>query len=212
MKNNKILKLSDLLRKKMKKPAGQWQVWCKRPKTLAEKEMVIIGAILTQNTNWKNVNYALDNLKKADCLRLKSIFALGKENMPRLAELIRPAGFFNSKSKYLFEISKFFVEHGGVSTVARGELGTLREKLLSLRGVGPETADSILLYALGKPIFVIDEYTRRICLKYGISEEKDYHTLQKLFMENLPKEFGLFQDFHAFIVLAGQNKKNTDVF
>lgn len=186
---------------------GQWTLWCKRPKNSREKEEVIIGAILTQNTNWQNVSRAIDNLREAKRLSLKSIYELGRADKLKLAELIRPAGFFNSKTNYLFNVAEYFLKNGGVQKVQKKDKAELRKEILALKGVGPETGDSILLYALNKTIFVIDEYTRRICVKYNISRKKDYHYLQKLFTKNLPEDLATYQDLHALIVIAGKNKK-----
>jgi endonuclease-3 related protein len=192
------------LKKKYGKPAGQWQLWCKRPKTEREREEVIIGAILTQRTNWKNVELALNNLKKAKINSLREIYRTGKRS---LAPFIKPAGFYQIKAGYLFNLAKFILKnYGGLEKMKKKELKGLREELLKLKGIGPETADSILLYALDKPIFVIDEYTRRLIRKYNLAKNLNYHFLQKLFEENLRKDFRLYQDFHALIVIDGKSQ------
>ncbi|MFH0779658.1 MAG: hypothetical protein V1928_02245 [Parcubacteria group bacterium] len=193
--DNKITDLYKALRKKHGRPSGQWRLWCKRPKSTAEREEVIIGAILAQNTNWKNVELSLNKLKKAKRCSLDEIYKLGKRNMPGLAELIRPSGFYNSKAKYLLAAAAFFCENGGVERIKNQKIKKSRKQLLELKGVGPETADSILLYALDKPAFVIDEYTRRIL---------NYDRLQKIFESRLPRNYKAYQDFHALIVIEGK--------
>ena len=183
-------------------PKGQWKLWCKRPKTEREREEVIIGAILTQRTNWRNVELAINNLKRVKINSLNNIYRLSAK---KLAPLIKSSGFYQTKSQYLFNLAKFVVKnHGGLEKIRKTELKTLREELLKLKGIGPETADSILLYALDKPIFVIDEYTRRLVKKRGLADNLSYPFLQKLFEENLKKDFRLYQDFHALIVIDGK--------
>jgi len=202
---NVFEKLYKKLRKECGTPRGQWKLWCKRPKTEREREEVIIGAILTQRTNWKNVELAIDNLKKAKISSLKDIYRLGERS---LALLIKPSGFYKTKSHYLFNLAKFIVKNYPNLKRTRGaELEGLREELLKLKGIGPETADSILLYALDKPIFVIDEYTRRLVKKQGLDNNLSYEFLQKLFEENLRRDYRLYQDFHALIVINAKNSK-----
>ncbi len=198
---NKIEKLYQKLAKKHGKPADQWSLWCKRPKTINEREEVIIGAILTQNTNWNNVKKAIENLKKANCLSIQDLCS------GNIEELIKPSGFYRQKTKYLFEIAKFVIQSGGVEKLLSASTDELRTNLLKLKGIGPETADSILNYALDKPIFVIDAYTKRLVEAEKISANLSYNYLQKLFMDNLPTDYALFQDFHALIVIEGKNKK-----
>jgi endonuclease-3 related protein len=198
-----IKKIYKELIKKYGGPKGQWKLWCKRPKTKKEREKVVIGAILTQRTNWKNVELALKNLKKAKVDSLKDIYRLG---FRKLTPLIRPAGFYKTKAQYLLNLTKFIIKnYGSLERMKKAELRELREKLLKLQGIGPETADSVLLYALDKPIFVIDEYTRRLVKVRNLTGEADYHLLQKLFEENLKKDYRLYQDFHALIVINGKN-------
>jgi len=169
---------------------------------------VLIGAILTQRTNWKNVELALNNLKKAKINSLRDIYQLGEK---RLAPLIKPSGFYKAKAQYLFNLAKFIVENYGSleKGMKKAELKELREELLELKGIGPETCDSILLYALDKPIFVIDEYTRRLLKKYNLAAQTNYQFLQKLFEGNLRKDFRLYQDFHALIVINGKNSRSN---
>ncbi|PKL72555.1 endonuclease [Candidatus Kuenenbacteria bacterium HGW-Kuenenbacteria-1] len=197
-------KLYQELRKKYKAPNEQWNLWLKRPKTEQEKEKVMISAILTQRTSWKNVELALENLKNKKIISLKDIYCLGSK---KIAYLIKSVGFYEIKAQYLFNLSKFIIEnYGNLEKLEKYDLKELREKLLKVKGIGPETADSILLYALDKPIFVIDEYTKRLVKKRNLSDKIDYQFLQKLFEENLKKDFCLYQDFHALIVINGKNK------
>jgi len=167
--NNKILKLYFDLREKYGSAEdipsgsnGQWRLWRKRSKTLKEKEEILIGAILTQRTNWRNVELAMSNLKKAKINSLAGIYKLGEK---KLAEFIKPSGFYRQKAKYLFGLAEFVVGRGGLAKIIKEPTKELRKELLDLKGVGPETADSILLYALERPVFVIDEYTRRLIKK-----------------------------------------------
>ena len=206
MKENSFKNLHRELKKKYGKPSGQWKLWCKRPKTEKEREEVIIGAILTQRINWKNVELAISNLKRAQINSLKDICKLGKK---KLALLIRPSGFYRSKAHYLFSLAKFILKDcKNIERLEKEDSRKLREELLKLKGIGPETADSILLYALNKPVFVIDEYTRRLVKGRKLSQNLSYDFLQKLFEKNLPRNFRLYQDFHALIVVNGKNKSN----
>lgn len=170
---------------------------------------VMVGAILTQNTNWKNVEKAIVNLKNAGVMNPRGILALSEL---QLSELIKPAGFFRLKGTRLRNFVSYFLEtyDGNVERMAAISMSTLREELLSVKGVGQETADSILLYALNKPIFVVDAYTRRIFLRHEIiSEEADYAEIQDVVMSNLPEDVSLFNEFHALIVETAKNHCKT---
>jgi len=201
-------KLYKGLKRKYGQPKGQWILWCKRPKTDQEREEVLVGAILTQRTNWKNVDLALGNLKRIRINSLRDIYQLG---VKKLAPLIKPSGLYQTKTNYLFHLIEFiFDNYGNLEKMRKTDFKKLRERLLKLKGIGPETADSILLYALDKPVFVIDEYTRRLIKKRGLAKNLSYTFLQKLFEKNLRKDFRLYQDFHALIVINGKNKKLKD--
>ncbi len=170
---------------------------------------IMVGAILTQNTAWRNVELAIENLKRARCLTPEAIRRL---SAARLRRLIRPAGFYNVKVRRLKAFVEFiFREYEGDVGLMRREDGMkLREKLLAVHGVGEETADSILLYALDKPFFVIDAYTKRIFSRHGLHEQKaDYSEWQQVFMRNLPKGRGIFKDYHAQIVQLGKQYCRT---
>lgn len=165
---------------------------------------VIVGAILTQNTNWANVEKAIGNLKRADVLSAEKLYKLDSD---RLAELIRPAGYYNVKAKRLRNFLGWFFENygGDVAALAKGDTNSLREELLSVNGIGAETADSILLYGLGKPVFVVDSYTARIMVRHGLIDQCfDYMQLQELFMDNLPCDVKMFNEYHALIVQCGK--------
>ena len=172
----------------------------------AETELeMMVGAVLTQNTNWKNVEKALINLKKQNLLSLHKLSTLSASE---LAALIRPAGYFNIKAKRLKNLIDFIVEHyqAELSMFLKDETQALREGLLSVKGIGPETADSILLYAVRRPVFVVDAYTHRIMVRHGmIDEQVSYHELQALFMDHLPEDTALFNEFHALLVKTGKN-------
>jgi endonuclease-3 related protein len=165
---------------------------------------VIIGAILTQNTNWANVEKAITNLKTADCLTPERIHRL---EMSRLAELIRPAGYYNVKAKRLKSFVDWLFEkyNGKLTNLETPSTLQLRAELLAVKGIGRETADSILLYALARPIFVVDAYTARIVVRHGlINAGADYEQLRELFQSNLPEDVRLFNEYHALLVRLGK--------
>lgn len=161
---------------------------------------VCVGAILTQNTAWTNVEKAIINLKQADIMTPKALCGCPEET---LSGLIRPAGYFNVKSRRL----KDFVEwlylrfDGSLDQMFSGDWHALRADLLSVRGIGPETADSILLYAGHKPTFVVDAYTRRLFHRLGwLAKDAGYDQTRRLFMDSLPTAVQLFNEYHAQIV------------
>ena len=164
---------------------------------------VCVGAILTQNTSWKNVAKAIDILKAADRLDPIKIY---RTNHEELAQLIKPAGYFNVKAIRLRNFVNLLVEkHGGdLDSLFSAPLAKLREELLSVKGIGKETADSIILYAANKPIFVVDAYTKRVLYRHGlVSENADYDVMQSMLEANLPLDVDLFNDFHAQFDAAG---------
>ncbi len=171
------------------------------PATKNGKFEVCMGAILTQNTSWIQVEKALNNLFAAKINTAEKIL---KTDSDVIANLITPAGYRNQKTAYLKNIAEWFVG------VTNGELETLRKDLLKVKGVGRETADSILLYAFHLPTFVIDTYTKRVLAALKIFDEKtDYETLRKWFMENLEPSVELFQEYHALFVEHGKRKNNS---
>lgn len=166
---------------------------------------IIVGAILTQNTNWGNVEKAIANLKRGGLLSAKKLVAI---HPATLASLIRPAGYFRVKTKRLKNFLKFFLNgYGGkIEALKARKAGLLRDELLSVNGIGQETADSILLYALEKPIFVVDAYTKRILNRhYLVPEETTYEEVQQIFMDHLAHKVPLFNEFHALLVKCGKH-------
>ncbi|MBI4712020.1 MAG: endonuclease III domain-containing protein [Planctomycetes bacterium] len=165
---------------------------------------VIIGAILTQNTNWSNVEKAINNLKAEKVLTPECLHKIKTE---RLAGLIKPAGYFNIKAKRLKSfINWLFENYGGdLDRLFAMDTGTLREALLQVCGIGPETADSIVLYAAGKPSFVVDAYTYRVFSRHKfIPEETDYDEVKAFFEDNLSQDVKLFNEYHALLVRLGK--------
>lgn len=165
---------------------------------------VAVGAILTQNTNWGNVEKAINNLKTVKALTPKRLHEMP---LNELARLIRPAGYFNIKTKRLKAFIDFLVNHyrGSMNKMKLEDMHGLREKLLSINGIGPETADSILLYALDKPVFVIDAYTKRVLSRHNIMDhDESYDDFQRLFHRSLKKDLKLFNEYHALFVRVGK--------
>ena len=161
---------------------------------------VCIGAILTQNTAWTNVEKAIIALKQADIMSSEALHGCAPE---QLAQLIRPAGYFNIKSRRLKDFTSWLsINHQGLlERMFSGNWHELRTELLRVRGIGPETADSILLYAGNKPTFVVDAYTRRLFQRLGLlAEAAGYDDTRALFMNNLPEDVTLFNEYHAQIV------------
>jgi endonuclease-3 related protein len=165
---------------------------------------VMVGAVLTQNTSWGNVERAIANLKARGVLDFAALRGL---ELAELAELIRPAGYYNLKAARLRNLLDLLHQHHGEAwrEVFALPLDAARERLLAARGVGPETADSILLYAGGLPSFVIDAYTFRVLGRHGLGLGLDYHRLRALFMASLPAESALYNEFHALLVRLGKD-------
>ncbi len=165
---------------------------------------VMVGAVLTQNTNWGNVTRAVDNLRDEDLLTPAGLDAIPEA---RLAELVRPAGYFRLKAARLKNLLGFLRKEYryDIDALAEANTGVLREKLLCVKGIGPETADSILLYALNLPSFVVDVYTRRICNRHGLlPEDVSYDELREYFMDVLPEDVHFYKEFHALLVRTAQ--------
>ena len=165
---------------------------------------IAVGAVLTQNTNWKNVDKALDNLKQSGVL---SPSAMRELTVEELAELIRPAGFFRVKANRLKHLLSYLEKYDDdFEYLKSGSLHTRREQLLSVKGIGPETADCILLYALGFPVFVVDAYTRRMLSRHGLlPADVHYAEMQEFFMDVLPADVQMFNEYHALIVRLGKD-------
>jgi endonuclease-3 related protein len=166
---------------------------------------VIVGAILTQNTSWANVEKAIANLKKAGLLSPQGVRGVPLDD---LAQVIKPSGFYRVKAIRLKRfIDFFFREFGGdMARMRSGDLDALRKGLLGVHGIGPETADSIILYALGRPIFVVDAYTRRVFSRHNlISEKWSYECVQRMAMDELARDVAVYNEFHALLVFVGKH-------
>ena len=166
---------------------------------------VIVGAILTQNTNWGNVEKAIFALKEKKLLNPEGFFKLLSR---RLAGLIKSAGYYNVKAARLKNFIKFFftMYKGNIKRMGSQDLMILRKQLLAVKGIGPETADSILLYALNKPVFVMDAYAKRILCRHRLlAEDTTYEQAQGIFMRNLKNDAGLFNEYHALLVKLGKD-------
>ena len=165
---------------------------------------IMVGAVLTQNTNWQNVEKAIVNLKNGGLL---SLSALAEIPVDTLAQHIRPSGYYNLKAKRLKNLVMAIGRNDeDLEPFFADRPDELREKLLAIKGIGPETADSIILYAAEKPVFVIDAYTHRILLRHDlIWEESDYHEMQELFISVLPEDIAIYNEYHALLVRLGKD-------
>ncbi len=166
---------------------------------------IMVGAVLTQNTSWTNVEKAITNLKSFDLLSLPVLSSLPVEV---LAEHIRPCGYYNLKAGRLQNLLNLINEKfdGDLDFFLGQELTVLREELLAVKGIGPETADSICLYAGAKPIFVVDTYTHRVLARHDLllEDEADYAQTQEIFMDSLPQDVAIFNEYHALLVRLGK--------
>ena len=166
---------------------------------------VMVGAVLVQNTAWKNVERAIANLRDAGLMDVRSLCAIPVEE---LAELIRPAGYFQVKARRLQCLLEFVVERydGSLEAMFATDVATLREQLLAVHGIGPETADAILLYAGGLPTFVVDTYTHRVLARHGwIGYEALYDEIKDYFESALPQDPALYNEYHALLVRLGKD-------
>lgn len=165
---------------------------------------VMVGAILTQNTAWLNVEKAIGNLKQAKCLQAEKIL---EQKDHEIAELIRPSGYFNIKTRRLRNFCQWYLDNGGFGKLVEIDTMSLRQSLLEVNGIGPETADDILLYAFQRPVFVVDVYTRRLFTKLNlISGTEDYETIRGYFESSLEPDHQLFNEYHALIVRHAKEK------
>jgi len=164
---------------------------------------IMVGAVLTQNTAWTNVEKAIANLKRARALTPGAIV---RAQHKKLAAWLRPSGYFNIKAQRLKAMCRWLIGQGGARRLARMNTHDLRAALIAVHGVGPETADDIVLYAFHRPVFVIDAYTRRIFARLGlIKGDEGYETLRHLFESNLKPDVRLFNEYHALIVKHGKD-------
>lgn len=162
---------------------------------------VIVGAVLTQNTAWGNVEKAIANFGG----KLAPEF-IARIDVAELADIIRPSGFFNQKAEYLKAVTAWYGRYGyDTSTVSREPLEKLRAELLSVKGVGRETADSILLYAFGFPTFVVDAYTLRLCERFPVAAGSGYEQVKSYFESHIPKSVEIYNNFHALIVINAKD-------
>ena len=174
------------------------------PETEKDILEICLGAILTQNTNWNNVEKCIYNLNKEKLIDVKRLKKIKTE---KLSQLIRSSGYYNQKA---IKIKNFidYIYNKKISDLKNKKKEELRAELLAIKGIGPETADSIMLYAFEKPIFVIDAYTKRIFSRLGLcKEDVSYDELQKMFMEALPRDVKLFKEYHALLVAHGKRLK-----
>ncbi|MEX2306417.1 MAG: endonuclease III domain-containing protein [Pirellulales bacterium] len=165
---------------------------------------IMVGAVLVQNTAWRNVEQAITNLRNACVMEPRAMYELPADE---LAELIRPAGYFQVKAKRLRNLLKFIIERygGSLEHMFRTHVAILREELLAIHGIGPETADAILLYAGGLPTFVVDTYTHRMLARHGwIGYEADYQEIKDYFESALPADATLYNEYHALLVRVGK--------
>lgn len=170
---------------------------------------IMVGSVLTQNTSWKNVEKAILNLQQLDLLDIDRLHAC---HLEELSEAIRPSGYFRVKAKRLWNLIDFVVRthEGDLERMFATDQATLREQLLGISGIGPETADKIMLYAGELPAFVVDTYTARVVKRHGwIEPEADYHQLQEYFTGGLPDDVPLFGQYHALIVRVGNQHCST---
>jgi endonuclease-3 related protein len=166
---------------------------------------IMVGAVLVQNTSWRNVERAIQNLRDAAVMTPQSMYALPPEE---LAELIRPAGYYQVKTRRLRNLLQFVLDNfgGSLDEMFTTELSTLREQLLAVHGIGPETADAILLYAGGLPTFVVDTYTHRVLARHGwTGYDADYHEIKEYFESALPADAPLYNEYHALLVRVGKD-------
>lgn len=173
------------------------------PKNEKQQLEVCIGAILAQNTSWNNAEKAIIELNKSNMMDVKKINSI---NIKKLAKIIRSSGYHNQKARKLKNFCRFLLKnyHGSLSQTFQNDIVELRNQLLSVSGIGPETADSIILYAAKKPVFVVDAYAKRIMNRMGY-KESGYDELQEIFMQSLLNNEKLFNECHALFVQLGKN-------
>lgn len=165
---------------------------------------ICVGAVLTQNTNWNNVEKAVNNLKNSDCLKNKKILSI---NTQKLAEIIKPSGYYNIKAERLKNIAEWWSQNYINLKKLKNDknINYWRKNLLNVNGIGQETADSILLYSFNLPTFVVDTYTKRIMARhFGTDPNISYEELRNLFMNNLKNKADFFNEFHALFVKTGK--------
>lgn len=164
---------------------------------------IMVGAVLTQNTAWTNVEKAITNLVVADALSPQAIVAASTD---QLADWLKPSGYFNVKAKRLHAFCQWLLQQGGEAPLQQRDTKTLRDDLLSIYGIGPETADDMLLYAFDRPVFVIDAYTRRLFSRLGlVAGDESYENLRQQFESAMGADVKVLNEFHALIVVHGKD-------
>ncbi len=195
-------------------PQGWWPVYSDSgpgyhpgdfsyPRSEMQRVEIAFGAILTQQASWKNAEKALKSLINHGLLDMEKILESERE---KIEELIRPSGYFRQKAERILGFSSYVLEnHGSLQRMFSQDIDALREELLSIKGIGKETADSIILYSAKKPIFVVDAYTYRIMERLGIIGRKDYDEVQELFHASLKRDLESYNEYHALLVELGKN-------
>lgn len=206
--NKRLFTIYQSLLQKHGDPVELWPQWCSRNKDERLRQLVAMGAILVQRTNWRNADIALRNLKKTGLL---SLDALASEISPSdLAVFIKPAVFHTTKPRRLIEFSRFVTErYASLTRMRKVRLPTLRKELLNVYGIGPETADTILLYALDMPSFVVDEYTRRWLRMNNITgSDRSYDSIKQMFESSLPQKVTVYQNFHILLIAEQKSSES----
>lgn len=182
---------------------GKWPWYDNdKPHTMDE---IVIGTILTQHTNWNNVQHSIENLRKQKVNNIVDLYKLALNNIEKLKRLIKPSGLYNQKAERLLLFSEYAItKHKSLQRLSKLPINKIRKELLSIKGIGKETADTILLYAFNKPMFIIDNYTKKFIAKHNLTVKKDYDDIQDFFMKNLPTKTGVYQNYHALIVQWGK--------
>lgn len=210
MERNKIYNLYLELLEKYGEPEKYWPQWCTKRKSSKLKEEIVLEAILVQRTSWRNAEMAARNLKRSRLLSIKGIFK--NKDSERLVSLVRPAGFYTTKPKRLVEFCRFICQnYSNWKNFCNEDFKTARIRLLEVYGIGPETADTILLFAADKPTFIIDEYTKRFARQNNLTKNLDYDYLKELFEKSLPEDMVLFQNYHVLIIAEQKQGKGVSM-
>ena len=200
MRNAKLIKQIQMLYQYLLEQHG-WQKWWSN----TSKFEIIVGAILVQNTNWKNVDKSLQSLHSANLLTPEGI---KKASIPELIKHIKYSGLYNQKAQYLKNISEWFINAGGFNQLKKLKTVILRQQLLSLNGIGKETADVILLYVFKRPVFIIDNYTQRLLMELEFINKKwNYDDLQDVFHQAFAPDVKIYSEYHALIIHHGKTYK-----
>ncbi|MDO8551700.1 MAG: endonuclease [bacterium] len=208
MKNGQLYSLYKKLLRDYGKPSEIWPQWCASEKTCKLRDLITIGSILVQRTSWFNADLALKNLQENNLTSLMKL--ANSKDLEKLKSALRPAGFYQTKTKRLLAFSKFVTEkYENLEKMMEVDLETLRKELLNVYGVGPETADTILLYALDKPTFVVDEYAKKFVTKHKLTSHTKYEDLKAFFETSLPKSREIFQNYHVLIIVDHKGREKS---